>query len=98
MDIEALYTNIPQHEAWQAVRQLFDKEDGRPRLALLLSGDLVITVVVSRSFTANANEMPDFKMEVVAFGNLLSDTCDLHLLKEIGYSVRCLFGVIRSGS
>ncbi|KAJ1109556.1 hypothetical protein NDU88_006916 [Pleurodeles waltl] len=37
MDIEALYTNIPQHEAWQAVRQIFDKEARNHAISLDVS-------------------------------------------------------------
>ncbi|KAJ1208254.1 hypothetical protein NDU88_003640 [Pleurodeles waltl] len=36
MDIEALYTNIPQYEAWQAVRQIFDKEGMTDHLLFVL--------------------------------------------------------------
>ncbi|KAJ1202244.1 hypothetical protein NDU88_006044 [Pleurodeles waltl] len=54
MDIEALYTNIPQQEAWQAVASLFEKEDMTEHTAFVLQ---CLDIVLRENFFEFDNQI-----------------------------------------
>ncbi|KAJ1161203.1 hypothetical protein NDU88_001690 [Pleurodeles waltl] len=54
MDIEALYTNIPQQEAWQAVASLFEKEGTTEPFAYVLQ---CLDIVLRENFFEFDNQI-----------------------------------------